>query len=175
MQTKLKSRMVFWTRMLGWLTSGCIVPISIFAIKFGLFKTSGYEVTVDELGNITSVSPTALNGWGIVSCLLVLWTIVQILKEVRDTYTGYSLKKQCVDGILKLMPLITMFAICFFLRGALDEIMYCLTVIIVSRVCSIPLNPLPKWKYETKGVENYEDGLTTIVKYIKNKTKGGGE
>ena len=175
MQSNLKSRMIFWLRMLGWLGTSCVAPISIFAIQFGLFDQSGYEVTVDELGNITSVAPTALNGWGIVSCIILFWAMVQVLRDVRDSYTGYSFKKQCIDGILKLMPLIVAFAICFFLRGALDDVIYCLSIIIISRLCSIPLNPLPKYKYESKGIENYEDGLSVIVKYVKSKMKGGDE
>lgn len=169
MTPKVKNRIVFWTRMTGWVGTGCVAPIAVFASKFGLFKQSGYKVTTDELGNITEVTATALNGWGIICCLIVLWTAVQLLNELKDAFVGYSLPKQCIDGFLKLMPLITMLVVCYFLRTSLDNIIYCLTSIIIARACAVPLNPLPKWKYEVKGVENYDDALTQIVKYLKSK------
>lgn len=169
MTPKVKNRIIFWSRMTGWLGAGCVAPIAVFASKFGLFKKSGYEVVTDELGNITEVTATALNGWGIICCLIALWSVIQVLKELRDAHTGYSLTKQCVDGVLKLMPLITILVICYFIRSSLDDIIYCTTVILISRLCAVPLNPLPKWKYEVKGVENYDDALTQVVKYLKSK------
>lgn len=169
----MKQKAIFWSRMLGWIAVACGIPITVFAVKFGLFKSSGYEIVVDDLGNVTVDTPTALNGWGIISCIIVAWTVIQILKEVRDAYTGYSFKKQCVDGILKVMPLIVTLIIFIFLRNTFDSAIYCLAVIIISRLIAIPLNPLPKWKYETKGVEDYQDGLSIIVKYIKSKMKDG--
>jgi hypothetical protein len=165
---------MFWTRFTGWLGTGCITPVAIFAKKFGLFTRTGYEITADELGNVTAVSPIALNGWGIVSCFIVCWTLIQILKEVKQAYSGYSLTKQCIDGFISsVMPLIIMFSICYFLNGVLDSIMYCLGVIIVSRTVSVPLNPLPKWKYEHKGVEDYSDPLTHLINALKNVKKDG--
>ena len=162
--------------MTGWVGTSCVAPVAVFATKFGLFKQSGYKVTTDELGNITSVTPTALNGWGIISCFLVCWTLIQILKEVRDAYTGYSLTKQCIDGFISsIMPLIIMFGVCYFLRGVIDEILYCLGIIIICKVCSVPLNPLPKWKYDKLGTEDYSDAFTSLVKILKNKTNKGGE
>lgn len=171
-----KKKLIFWSRMSSWVITACIVPIVIFAVRFGLFKDSGYKVTTDSMGNITSVTPTALSGWGIISLILICWTAVQILKEVRDAYRGYSLKKQCVDGVLSsLIPLIIVWAICYFLRGVMQDITYCLGVIIIFRAISIPLNPLPKWKYETKGEEDYSDILTALAKLIKSKMSKGGE
>ena len=161
--------------MLGWVLTSCVAPIAVFSVKFGLFDRSGYEVVTDELGNIVSVNPTALNGWGIISCVIVLWTVVQILKDVKDSYTGYSFIKQCIDGVLKVMPFVIAFTICFFLRDALNEIMDCLIVVIIARLVAVPLNPLPKWKFERKGIEDYEDGLALIVKYIKEKLEGGDD
>ena len=169
----MKNKLIFWSRLLGWIAVSCGIPITVFAVKFGLFKSSGYTVVVDELGNTVSDAPIALNGWGIISCVVIAWTAVQILKEVRDAYTGYSFKKQCIDGILKTMPLIVTLLIFLFLRNSFDSAVYCLAVITVARIVAVPLNPLPKWKYETKGVEDYQDGLSIIVKYIKSKMKDG--
>jgi hypothetical protein len=173
MQVKTKNRVVFWSRLTAWISTGCVAPIAVFATKFGLFTRSGYEVTTDELGNVTAVSPIAPNGWGIVSCFIVFWTLTQILKEVRQAYSGYSLTKQCIDGFISsIMPLIILFSICYFLNGVLDSVMYCLGTIIISRTVAIPLNPLPKWKYEVKGIEDYADPLTHLVNILKSKKEG---
>lgn len=169
----MKQKAIFWSRMLGWIAVACGVPITVFAVKFGLFKTSGYEIAVDELGNVTAVTPPALSGWGIISCLIIAWTVIQIMKEIRDSYTGYSLKKQILDGVLKLMPLIVTLIVFIFLRNTFESAIYCLAVIVISRLLAIPLNPLPKLKYETKGVEDYSDGLSVIVNKVKSKMKDG--
>lgn len=176
MKQKTRDRIVFWTRMTGWLATGCAAPVAVFATKFGLFNKSGYTVTTDELGNITDVTVTAFNGWGIVSVILVICTLVSILKEIRNAYTGYSLTKQCLDNFISsIMPLIIAFAVCYFLNGVLEEAMFCLGTIIICKTISIPLNPLPKWRYETKGVEDYSDALTFIAKTVKSKLGKGGD
>jgi hypothetical protein len=177
MKPKTKSRLIFWSRMTAWVGTGCVAPIAVFATKFGLFTQSGYTTTTDELGNVTSVTPVALNGWGIVSCFIVFWTLIQVLKEVRQAYSGYSMTKQCIDGFINsVMPLIIIFAVCYFLNGVLDQVIYCLGIIIISRTASVPINPLPKWKYTVKGVEDYADPLTHLITTLtKNIKKGGGE
>lgn len=171
---KRKALAVFWLRMFGWLLTGCGAPITTFAVKFGLFTKTGYEIVYDELGNPTSITTTALNGWGIVSCMLVGFTIIQILKEVVSAYTGYSLTKQILDGILhKIIPLLIAFFICYFISGVVQQMMVCLGVVIVCQIVAIPLNPLPKWKYEKKGCEDYSDAMSSMVKMLKERFKNG--
>ena len=176
MKTKTRNRIVFWTRMTGWLATGCAAPIAVFATKFGLFNKSGYSVQTDELGNVTNATVTAFNGWGLVSVFIIVWTLISILKEIRNAYSGYSLTKQCLDSFISgIMPLIIAFAVCYFLNGVLEEAMFCLGTIIICRTIAIPLNPLPKWRYETKGVEDYSDALTFLVKAVKSKVKKDGD
>ena len=40
-----KSLLVFWLRMVGWVLTGTVAPITTFAIKFGLFTEYGYNIT----------------------------------------------------------------------------------------------------------------------------------
>lgn len=170
MTSKTKSRLIFWGRMAGWLGTGVVAPVTTFAVKFGLFTKS--EPVVDALGNVVQQSNYAINGWGIVCCLLVGSYIMQILKEVVAANDGYSLSKQCYDGAIKTIPYVMAYGICYFLNGVLAQIMYCLAVLIVCRLASVPLNPLPKWRYEKTGTEDYSDllsGLTKIVKDFKKK------
>ena len=161
---------IFWTRMTGWLLASCVAPVAVFATKFGLFSEEQYAPVYDELGNVVNSTAPALNGWGIVSCLIVGFTLISIIKEVVKAYTGYSLTKQVLTGIVhSILPLVICFAMCYFLDGVLDNIRYCLLVLIITKLVAIPLNPLPKWRYEKNGVENYNDFLSTVASYIKDK------
>lgn len=170
-----KGLLVFWLRMLGWLATGLGAPIATFAIKFGLFTKSGYELTVDEMGNVTS-STIALNGWGIVSCILIGFTAISILKEVIDAYSNkYSLAKQCFTGLKnKIIPITIAVVILYFLKGVIDQIIFCLVVIGISEIAAIPLNPLPEWRNRKQGEEDYSDLLTGFVKLVKQASKKKG-
>lgn len=167
-----KKRVVFWTRLVSWMSVGCGVPIGVFAYKFGLFTQS--NIVYDELGNIVSKTNVSLNGWGIVSCLLIGSFISNILKELAESCTGYSLLKQCYIGLIKTMPLIIAFAVLYFLNEVISQVMFCLIVLILCRLASIPLNPLPKWRYEKQGKEDYTELSEALTKFVKQHVKGGG-
>lgn len=165
----IKSLILFWIRLIMWVGASCIAPIAVFSNKFGLFKETSYEPVYDELGNVVNASPPALNGWGIVSCLIVGFTVISMLKEISKAYVGYSFTKQIIQGILSAIPIMICFAICHFLKDNLDAIRYCLATIILTKLIAIPLNPLPKWRYEKSGIEAYDDFITTVSKYIKER------
>lgn len=168
MTPKAKNLILFWVRMVGWSAAGVVAPIVVFATKFGLFTKQ--EPVVDALGNVVQQEGIALNGWGIICCLILGGYVLQILKEVVNANRGYSLTKQCYDGIVKLIPFVIAYGICFFLNGVIGHVMYCLGVLILCRALAIPLNPLPKWRFEKSGVEDYSDllnGLTELVKKLK--------
>ena len=164
---------VFWARMTSWIGVSCVAPITVFATKFGLFEKEKYAPVYDELGNVVNATPPALNGWGIVSCFIVGFTLVSILKEVIKAYTGYSLIKQFLTGVVQsIIPLVIGFAVCYFLDGVLDNVRYCLLVLIITKLVAVPLNPLPKWRYEKNGIENYDDFINTVSNYLKFKKEG---
>lgn len=176
-KTSRKGLLIFWLRMIGWLATGVGAPIATFAIKFGLFNKSGYSVVVDEMGNVMS-SNIALNGWGIVSCMLIGFTAISILKEVIDAYSNkYSLAKQCLVGVKnKIIPITIAIVICIWLKGVLDQIVFCLTIIGISQIAAIPLNPLPEWKSRKKGIEDYSDLISGAAALIKDaRAKKGGK
>ena len=164
-----KNILIFWGRMTGWVTTSCVLPISVFAKKFGLFKIVDVPVT-DSLGNIVSASPPTLNGWGIISCLIVGVAAISIMKEVVKAYEGYSLTKQVFTGIIKtIIPLSVFYFILYFLKGAIPQLMFCTLTVGTAQLVSIPLNPLPKWRYEKHGTEDYSSVLSDVVKGLKDK------
>lgn len=171
MKPKTKSRLIFWGRMTGWLGVGVVTPIATFAAKFGLFTEN--KPIVDALGNTIEQPNIALNGWGIICCLLIGSYVTQILKEVVNANKGYSLTKQCYDGFVKLIPWVMAYGICYFLNGVLSQIMFCLAILIACRAAAVPLNPLPKWRYEKTGTEDYSDLLSGLTEYVKNLKKRG--
>lgn len=174
-QSKVCKLIIFWLRMLGWVTTACVVPILTFSVKFGLFNKT--TVKTDALGNVIETTSTSLNGWGLIACIIVGITISSILKEIIAAYPKYSLAKQCLSGFKKtVLPLIIGFFACTFLNGVIPHIMFCLGTLTICQAIAIPLNPLPKWRYEKTGVEEYSSAinyLTDIVKRRDSKSEKG--
>lgn len=171
-----KRILIFWTRMLGWITFSCILPITTFAIRFGLFEKN--TVRIDSLGNVIESQSTSLNGWGIIACAIVGLTISSIVKNVIAAYPGYSLTKQWLHGFRKVvLPLLVGFFVCLFIHNVIHHLMFCLGTLAVCQFIAIPLNPLPKWRYEKAGIEEYSSALDFLTKSAKRKSsdsKGGG-
>ena len=169
-----KRLLVFWARMIGWLITGVGAPITTFAIKFGLFDKYGYEVTTDELGNVIG-SHIAINGWGIISVILIGATVLSIINEIIDAYSNkYSFTKQCLIGLKnRIVPIAIAIGVCFYLKGTVEQIIFCLTVIGISQIAAIPLNPMPEWKARVKGEEDYSDVITGLRKFLKSRNKKG--
>lgn len=171
-----KELIIFWLRMVGWLLTGVGAPITTFAIKFGLFNTYGYQVVVDELGNVVGTQ-IALNGWGIVSVALIGFAAISIMKEIIDAYSNsYSFVKQCLVGLKnRIIPIGIAIFICWYVKGVIEQILFCLTVIGLSQLAAIPLNPLPKWKAKVKKQEDYSDAITGFVSFLKTKFSRKGD
>lgn len=166
-------RLVFWIRLISWILVGCVTPIVIFAIKFGLFTVTG--PSVDSLGNPIPTTDISINGWGIIACAILGSYITNIVKEVADSTVGYSFVKQIWKGIADTIPLIVIFAICYFLSGVIEQAMFCLATVIICKLAATPINPLPKWKWEKRGKEEYEQMSELLTKFVKTLTKGGSD
>lgn len=158
--------------MLGWLIFS-LLPIGVFAYKFGLFKPDATET--DSLGNVVSTPSVALNGWGIIACIIVGITAIQILKEVIAAYPNYSFAKQCFTGFTRtILPLLICFGVCVFLQGCIQHVTFCLGTFLACQCIAIPLNPLPKWRYEKAGKEDYSNALSFLTDFVKSMS-GKGE
>lgn len=165
-----RSKAIFWTRLAVWILIGCVVPIVVFAIKFGLFTV---EPSADSMGNPIETTNISISGWGIIACLIVGKYLTYIVKEIADAYSGYSFAKQCWQGVVHTLPLAIAYAICYFLSGVVSQIMFCLAILTICKLISYPINPLPKWKYEKKGIEDYTELTEVLTNFVKNVVKGG--
>ena len=146
-------------------------------IKIAAANTYGYNVTTDELGNVTG-SHIALNGWGIISVLLIGAAALTIINDIIDAYSKeYSLTTQCLVGLKnRIIPIAIAIGVCVYLKGVLEQVIFCLTVIGISQIAAVPLNPLPKWKHDKKGEDDdYSDLLTGLAKLIKEHAKKKGD
>ena len=160
--------LIFWLRMFGYIAAGVGAPIATFAIKFGLFNTYGYETVTDELGNVVGAR-VALNGWGIVSVFIASLFAINLMKEVIDSYKGYSFAKQCLVGIYKkIIPLAIAIGAFYFLKGVIDQIIFCLTTLGICQIVAIPMDPLPKWSAD-HGKESYEDLISRGIALFKRR------
>lgn len=170
-----KELLIFWLRMVGWVATAVVAPITTFSIKFGLFTEYGYQVTTDDLGNVTGMK-VALNGWGIVSVVLIAFSVFSVLNEIIDAYAKkYSYAKQILLGLKnKILPIAIAIACCYFLKGMMEQIIFCLTTIGICQIAAIALNPLPEWKSKKKGEEDYSDLISLLPKYIRGKMKKEG-
>lgn len=171
-----KRLLVFWARMIGWLATGVGAPIATFAIKFGLFDKYGYTVTTDELGNVTG-SHIAINGWGIISVILIGAVVLGIINEIIDAYSKkYSFTKQCLVGLKnRIIPMAVAIGVCYYLKGVMEQVIFCLVVIGICQIAAIPLNPMPEWKSRVKGEEDYSDIITGFRTFLKSRNKKGGK
>jgi hypothetical protein len=123
------------------------------------------EPQVDSLGNVVNTPDISLNGWGIVCCIVLGSYLLKITKEVSSK-RGYSFTKQCIQGVLKTIPLALLYAGCYFLKGNIEEVMFCLAVLIICKLAATPVNPLPKWRYEREGIEDYSDFLDHFTRAL---------
>lgn len=167
-----KELLIFWVRMISWIAVTLGAPIATFSIKFGLFTKYGYEVVTDELGNVVGAH-IALNGWGILSIILIGSFIIGVINEVIDAYSKkYSLAKQILLGIKnRIIPIAIGLGVCYYLRGVIDQLIFCLIILGVTQIAGIILNPLPKWKAKVKGEEDYSDLITGLRQFLKSKNK----
>lgn len=171
-----KEKVIFWSRMVGWALSGVVAPIVTFAVKFGLFTETGYTITTDELGNVTATA-TALNGWGIISILIVAFAAMQVIKEVIAAQgTGYTLSKQVLHGFKsRILPLAIALGISYYLQGVIADVVFCLFIILITQVVAIVVNPLPEWRAKKNKEEDYNDVMSGLVKAIKEFSKKEGK
>lgn len=164
-----KDTLIFWLRMLGWLMAGTAAPITTFAVKFGLFDTYSYGITTDELGNVTGMN-VALNGWGILSVVIIAMTFISMFNAFIDASGEYSIKKQVLVGVRKeIIPLVIVLATLYYLQGVIEQLQICVIVIAISRAVAIPLNPLPQWVAEKKGVVDYVDPMEYGFRLVRER------
>lgn len=143
----------FLIRLILFLIFSLAIPIVYVSIRFHLFTNK----------QIISI-------WGIILLIIILCVVVVMIKFYLDGMkTKFSYLKQILMGTIKvLIPIAIVWLLCFWIKSKIgvfvsnvDLMVETLSVIFVSELFAIIINPLPKWAFE-----NNVDGLVQITDKI---------
>lgn len=109
---------------------------------------------------------------GIVVIGIMIGIISVLIKfYLEGMKTKYSLTKQILQGIIKLiLPLTLLLVSLIWLGDNIDMIKEALYIIIPCELVAIIINPLPKWCFD-----NNIEGLSEIADKILSKNKESKE
>lgn len=130
---------------------GILAPILYLTIRFNLFQTT---------------SRLQIGIWGIIVIGIIIGSISVLIKYYLDGMkTKYSLFKQILQGVIKLiLPLLLFLIILIFMKDNIKLMIESLLVIIPCEIIAIVVNPLPKWCFE-----NNVNGIIAITDKIFRK------
>lgn len=147
-----KDKKIFITRLICFILIGFIGPIIYLITRYNLFRPDT-SMQIGLWGVIVFGILIGLAG-------TLIWFYLQAMK------TKYSILKQCIHGLLKvILPLSCVALLLMWFRDNLAMVIESLWVFVCFELVAIPINPLPKWAFD-----NNVDGLGSIVKDIYDKT-----
>jgi len=154
-QNKKSQKAKFWVRFLSFVILSVVAPVVYIIIRFKPFS----------IATKTSVS---IGFAGIIACIIVLVCSKLMMKFYLDGMkTKFSMTKQIIDGINKVVfPLIIMFVVFFLFENYASQLIEIVSILIPCEFLAIIVNPLPQWAFE-----NNVDGLVEIVDKIIKKEK----
>ena len=128
-----------------------VIPITYLTIRFNLFQVN---------------SQLQIGLWGIIVIGILVGGLSVLAKYYLDGMkTKYSLFKQILQGVIKLiLPLLLFLIILIFMKDNIKLMIESLLVIIPCEIIAIVVNPLPKWCFE-----NNVNGIIAITDKIFRK------
>lgn len=140
-------------KLILFLLFSTVAPITYMIVRFHLFQTT----TKLQVGLA-----------GIVVIGIMIGIISVLIKFYLDGMKcKYSLVKQILQGIIKLiLPLTLLLVILIWLGDNVAMIKESLYIIIPCELVAIIVNPLPKWCFD-----NNVEGISEIADKILNKNK----
>lgn len=164
----------FWILMTLFVMFSLIIPITYLSIRFSLFSVVEFKAI-------------RVSFWAIFLVLLILIILIVMIKYyLSGLKTKYSFFKKLLTGLVKfIIPLVMIILCVFLLKGKMLEIanatsemvepirigfnrvLEALSIITISELVAICVNPLPKWAFD-----NNVDGLGQIADKVFKK---GGE
>lgn len=135
-----KEKIIFWVRALIWLIFALIIPLTFICYKFKLFQT-------------TTTTKVAFGGRGIIAIIILFFFIKALIGYVKKGLP-YSMTTQCLDGFVKVvLPLLAIILIGYIMlttfKDGLSPFLITMGVILGCEIVAIPVNPFPKWIYES--------------------------
>ena len=142
-------RTVFWIRFALWTIFACVLPFIFIAWRFQLFQ----PITQIQIG-----------GWGIIAIVIVAVFALAIIRYIRLALSAkYSFIGQCLTGLCKvILPLVIVWLIVYSVKSNVDLFLQVMGVVIACEAIAIPINPLPKWAYESQKNVRAEERTDTM-------------
>ena len=140
-----------------------IIRLTLY-IFFGFGIPGGFLVWRFKL--FKQVSKLSIGGWGIIFiffALIFFWKLISSLRKGMN----FGFAKQCLNGICgTLFPLLMLIVVCSLLDNWMEELIEFLSVAFICQMIAIPINPIPKWRFENN-IEDTATGLGKVVELIK--------
>lgn len=156
---KKMSNTQFWVRLSVWIILCLIVPIVYLAVAYGLFNGGNGE---------TSVS---FSGWGTLGIVFAVIILLYIVNQTRKALPYGSMAKQCISGIMALLPLVGIILLIENTKANMDKFERFLIVVTLCEAVAVPVNPLPRWGVE-HGMTQMEGMFSRAIKSALGKDNG---
>lgn len=148
------SKKEFTIRLILWILFACLLPVGFICWRYNLF---------------TKIDRISFSGWGILGIIILAVFIYVLIKYLRSGLTEYSMFKQVLNGITKvILPLSIVLGVSVAIRNSLDYFIQSLCATIVCEIIAIPINPFPKWVQE-KSDGKYENMMDILVNKLNKK------
>lgn len=151
LEKKKMSLKEYIIRLCIWAVVLLVPPIVYLEVNYGLF---------------TNKTGLSLSGWGVVAVTFASIMLVYVLSQIKDGFELGSMLRQCVEGYLRLLPMIAVIVVIHFTKEAIGKMEGFLVVVALCQIVAVPINPNPKW--------SAQNGTKTITDYLKaifNKIK----
>lgn len=149
-----KERKIFMVRAILWALFSCAIPVGFIGWRYDLFRQAG---------------SLQLSGWGLIGTIIIIIFLYVVVKYVRAGFVEWSLTKQIIDGVVKIiLPIGAILAVTISIRNNLDVFIQSVSCALISEVIAIPLNPFPEWVWKkTKG--RFESAVDFVADRFYNK------
>lgn len=133
-ETKTDKRK-FWALFSAWSLFACVLPVAFIAWRYDLF---------------TKISSVQFGGWGMIAVLIIAVFAIVCFKYVSKGLIKWSMTKQVVSGACKIVvPLLALYFVLYSISSSIALFLEALKVVIACEAIAIPINPFPKWVYES--------------------------
>jgi len=130
-EPKTMTKTEFLIRFALWIGLALIAPFIYLSASYGLFVVKEHTKT--------------LSGWGILAIIFVAIVMIGIIRNARKALPVGNMLRQCIDGVISLIPLLAMLLIIHSIKGSIDDFEKFLIFTILCEAVAIPVNPMPKW------------------------------
>jgi hypothetical protein len=125
-------RKQFILRLSLWVIVAAIVPVCFLFFKYGF----------------VSHGEARLTGWGVFAIIVTGLILIGMVREVLKGLPYGSMMRQCITGVLKLIPLFCVIMLLDAVKNSVQQLEEFLIVLLICEAVAVPINPIPRWAAE---------------------------